>query len=239
MRIHQDLADTIGNTPLLKLKKASEMTGCTILGKAEFMNPGQSVKDRAALSMVEAAERGRSRFVALADRVARAYAPVVHATALLTFLGWFLLGGLAWDRALLVATAVLIITCPCALALAVPVVQVVASTRLLRSGVLLLSPTALERLAQIDHVVFDKTGTLTLGRPELVEAPEDPEVRRRAASLAAASSVTGTQATPSRQPSTWATNIGHQTSHHTLASGFCPIQIRLTMTSSMLANSAA
>ncbi|MDX5349182.1 MAG: cysteine synthase A [Paracoccaceae bacterium] len=52
MRIHQDLADTIGNTPLLKLKKASEMTGCTILGKAEFMNPGQSVKDRAALYII-------------------------------------------------------------------------------------------------------------------------------------------------------------------------------------------
>lgn len=134
--------------------------------------------------LVEAAERGRSRFVALADRVARAYAPVVHLTALLTFLGWILLGGLAWDRALLVATAVLIITCPCALALAVPVVQVVASTRLLRSGMLLLSPTALERLAQVDHVVFDKTGTLTLGRPELVAAPDDPETRRLAASLA-------------------------------------------------------
>ena len=134
--------------------------------------------------LVEAAERGRSRFVAIADRVARAYAPVVHMTALLTFLGWMLLGGLAWDRALLVATAVLIITCPCALALAVPVVQVVASTRLLRSGVLLLSPTALERLAQVDHVVFDKTGTLTLGRPELVAAPDDPELRGLAASLA-------------------------------------------------------
>ncbi len=52
MRIHQDLADTIGNTPLLKLKKASEITGCTILGKAEFMNPGQSVKDRAALYII-------------------------------------------------------------------------------------------------------------------------------------------------------------------------------------------
>ena len=134
--------------------------------------------------LVEAAERGRSRFVALADRVARAYAPVVHLTALLTFLGWTLLAGLAWDRALLISTAVLIITCPCALALAVPVVQVVASTRLLRSGILLLSPTALERLAQVDHVVFDKTGTLTLGRPELVAAPDDAESRRLAASLA-------------------------------------------------------
>jgi cysteine synthase A len=52
MRIHQDLADTIGNTPLLKLKKASEITGCTILGKCEFLNPGQSVKDRAALFII-------------------------------------------------------------------------------------------------------------------------------------------------------------------------------------------
>ena len=52
MRIHSDLADTIGNTPLLKLKQASEMTGCTILGKCEFLNPGQSVKDRAALYII-------------------------------------------------------------------------------------------------------------------------------------------------------------------------------------------
>jgi Cu2+-exporting ATPase len=144
--------------------------------------------------LVEAAERGRSRFVAIADRVARAYAPVVHVTALLTFLGWMLLGGLAWDRALLIATAVLIITCPCALALAVPVVQVVASTRLLRSGVLLLSPTVLERMASVDHVVLDKTGTLTLGRPELVDSSGDGEALRIAASLAANSRHPLTQA---------------------------------------------
>ena len=135
--------------------------------------------------LVEAAERGRSRFVALADRVARAYAPVVHLTAGLTFLAWLFVGGLAWDRALLIATAVLIITCPCALALAVPVVQVVATTRLLRRGVLVLSPTALERFARIDHVVLDKTGTLTLGRPELVSGGEDREALRFAAELAA------------------------------------------------------
>ena len=125
--------------------------------------------------------------MALADRVARAYAPVVHATALLTFLGWLAIGGLPWDDALLIATAVLIITCPCALALAVPVVQVVASGRLLRRGVLLLSPTALERLADIDHVVIDKTGTLTLGRPELAETAADAETLAAAAALAATS----------------------------------------------------
>jgi len=79
---------------------------------------------------------------------------------------------------------VLIITCPCALALAVPVVQVVATTRLMKSGVLLLSPTALERLARVDHVVLDKTGTLTLGRLELVDVP-DREALDFAAGLAA------------------------------------------------------
>ena len=118
--------------------------------------------------MMEVAEQGRARYVALADRVARWYAPVVHCAALSTFVIW-LLAGLAWQQALLHAVAVLIITCPCALALAVPVVQVIASGRLLRQGILLKSATALERLAEIDVVVFDKTGTLTMGKPRLLE----------------------------------------------------------------------
>src|SRR3712207_2889305 len=56
MPIRQDLVAAIGNTPLIKLRRASEETGCTILGKAEFMNPGQSVKDRAARQMILGAE---------------------------------------------------------------------------------------------------------------------------------------------------------------------------------------
>ena len=59
MSIRHDVIDAIGNTPLIKLKHASELTGCTILGKAEFMNPGQSVKDRAGKQMIlEAEKRG-------------------------------------------------------------------------------------------------------------------------------------------------------------------------------------
>ena len=57
MQVRDDFTDTVGNTPLIKLKKASELTGCTILGKAEFMNPGGSVKDRAALAIILDAER--------------------------------------------------------------------------------------------------------------------------------------------------------------------------------------
>src|SRR5215218_9298864 len=62
MPIRNDVVDAIGNTPLIKLKRASEMTGCTILGKAEFMNPGESVKDRAARQIIlEAETRGEIR----------------------------------------------------------------------------------------------------------------------------------------------------------------------------------
>ncbi len=137
--------------------------------------------------LIEAAEARRSRFVVLADRVARAYAPAVHLAALLTFLGWYGGMGASLNDSLLIAAAVLIITCPCALALAVPAVQVIATSRLFRAGVLLKSPTALERLAEVDTVVFDKTGTLTEPTLALVRDGVDPDALVVAASLAAAS----------------------------------------------------
>jgi len=138
--------------------------------------------------LMEAAESGRGRYVALADRVARLYSPVVHLLAALTFIAWTTLGDLAWQPALLIAVGVLIITCPCALALAVPVVQVVASGRLMRQGILMKSATALERLARVDHVVFDKTGTLTEGRLELLrEAGFNETALAEAAAIAAVS----------------------------------------------------
>ena len=134
--------------------------------------------------LMEAAERGRARLVALADRVARRYAPAVHLLALATFAGWVIAS--PWQTALLNAVAVLIITCPCALGLAVPVVQVIACNRLFRAGILLKSATALERLSEVDTVVFDKTGTLTRGRPELCrDGSFGEEDLREAASLAA------------------------------------------------------
>ncbi len=138
--------------------------------------------------LMEAAEARRGGFVALADRIARRYAPVVHLTALITFLGWWLSGGADLRTALSHAVAVLIITCPCALALAVPVVQVLASARLLKRGILLKTATAQERLAAVDTIVFDKTGTLTCGMPTLID-PESipPDVLAAAARLARAS----------------------------------------------------
>ncbi|MFO1060346.1 MAG: heavy metal translocating P-type ATPase [Dongiaceae bacterium] len=156
--------------------------------RVEALAAGEDTLLAEIVRLMEAAEQGRARYVALADRVARLYAPVVHSLAALTFAGWMLLGSAGWEAALLAAIAVLIVTCPCALALAVPVVQVVATSRLLRQGVLIKSATARARLCRIDRVVLDKTGTVTSGRPELVrERPLEAAALQLAASIAAVS----------------------------------------------------
>src|SRR6056297_3370469 len=137
--------------------------------------------------LVAVAESAKNRYTSLADRAAGLYAPGVHILSVAAAAGWWLYTG-DLRLALNIAAAVLIITCPCALGLAVPAVTTAASGRLFRRGLLIKDGTALERLAEVDTVVFDKTGTLTLGAPEPVRldarAPEDLAL---AAALAAAS----------------------------------------------------
>jgi Cu2+-exporting ATPase len=145
----QVLAGTLNLDAPLALK-------ATAVGEASFL--AQVVR------LMEVAEGGRARYTRIADRAARLYAPAVHLTALLTAIGWLWLDA-GWHTALITAIAVLIITCPCALGLAVPAVQVRAASVLMARGLLVKDGSALERLAECDTVVLDKTGTLTLGRP--------------------------------------------------------------------------
>lgn len=154
----------------------------------EIMTPPERSLMAEMVALMEKAEQGQARYVALADRISRWYTPLVHALALGAFLYWFGVAGMAWQQSLLIAATVLIITCPCALGLAVPVVQMLACGQLMRRGILLKSASALERLASMNHVVFDKTGTLTLGKPAVQNMHEiDPETLYYAASLAASS----------------------------------------------------
>ncbi len=131
-------------------------------------------------ALVEAAEAARGRYTSLAERASRLYSPSVHLMALTSFAGWIWATG-DLRLAVNIAAAVLIVTCPCALGLAVPAVPTAASGRLFRRGLLIKDGTALERLAEVDTVVFDKTGTLTLGRPTLISADPLPAALRSVA----------------------------------------------------------
>lgn len=130
----------------------------------KVMAIGQDTTLAEIARLMEAAAQDRSKFVRIADRAARLYAPAVHTLSALTFAGW-MIAGAGWYHSLVIAVAVLIITCPCALGLAVPVAQVVASGALMRAGIMVKDGSALERMAKIDRALLDKTGSLTLGRP--------------------------------------------------------------------------
>lgn len=133
--------------------------------------------------LMDEAGQSRSLYVRIADRASKLYAPVVHSLALLAFVGW-MVAGAGWHQSLIIAISVLIITCPCAMGLAVPAAQVVASNALIRRGLLVKDGSALERLAQVDSVLLDKTGTLTLGEPRPDTAKLNAEAKSIALALA-------------------------------------------------------
>ncbi len=137
--------------------------------------------------LMDEAGQSRSKYVRIADRASRLYAPAVHLLAFLSFTGWMVMGA-GWHQSLTIAVAVLIITCPCALGLAVPAAQVVAVSALMKRGLLVKDGSALERLAEADTALFDKTGTLTLGEPRPTDlSPLEQQARAVALALAQAS----------------------------------------------------
>ncbi len=145
----------------------------------EVLRPASQSFLAEVMRMLEAAEQGRGRYERIADRMARAYAPSVHILSASAFVMWMLITG-DFHQSLYTAIAVLIVTCPCALGLAVPVVHVIGAGRLFQSGILMRDGSALERLAEANHAVFDKTGTLTTGEA-LATVSNLPEAEARIA----------------------------------------------------------
>lgn len=168
---HVDAAMITGETEPVAVSTGDQVYAGTINLAAPLTLHVTSTADDSVLAeivkMMENAEQGRAKYVQLADRAAQMYGPFVNVLAAGTLLGWLVFADITVRDAIFICVSVLIITCPCALGLAVPVVQVVASGVLMKRGILLKSGDALERTADIDHVVFDKTGTLTTGAPSL------------------------------------------------------------------------
>ena len=116
------------------------------------------------IALSDEVENKKNHYIRIADKLAKYYLPAVHLIAFITFIYWFKTG---WEVALMNATAVLIITCPCALALAVPIVQTIAISNFIKKGILIKSGEALEKIPEFDAMVFDKTGSLTIGEVRL------------------------------------------------------------------------
>jgi P-type Cu2+ transporter len=166
-----DRALVTGESEALRIKSGADVEAGTLnLTGAIDIVASRAAKDSflaEVTQMMSSAENGRTGYVRVADRMAKIYAPAVHVLALASFVGWMLWTRGDWHQSLTVAIAVLIITCPCALGLAVPVAHVVSAGRLFKAGILMKDGSALERLATITDAVFDKTGTLTTGEPQI------------------------------------------------------------------------
>jgi len=173
--------------PLPALPGKSFPAGALAVGAPIILRASKTAKQSflaEMVAMLEAAESAKPAFRRVSDRAAAIYAPAVHLAAFAAFVGWLVATG-DWHKAIYTAIAVLIITCPCALGLAVPIVQVVAAGRLAKLGILVSDGTALEKLADVTKILFDKTGTLTTGAPTLQGMEDfDPKILRLAGSLA-------------------------------------------------------
>ncbi len=186
-----DLSLVTGESmPQHVVKGAIVPAGAVVVGAPVILRASASVENSLVADLarlLEAGQQVRSVYVRLADKAARAYVPAVFTLSLLVVGGW-LVAGASFAQAVTNAITVLIITCPCALGLAVPAVQIVATGRLFNRGVFVKSGDALERLSEIHMAVFDKTGTLTAGTPVLLNAADLPAgLLEQAARMARAS----------------------------------------------------
>ncbi len=163
-----------GESELKSIKKGDKVNAGAINFsgsiKVQVLNSQQDSLISKITRLVQDLELNKGRFVRIADKISKYYTPIVHILSLITILSWYYLFGLDFKVALLHGVAVLIITCPCALALAVPVVSIIANSILLKRGIIIKSGAALEKIKKIDTVIFDKTGTLTIGQPILKSA---------------------------------------------------------------------
>ncbi len=159
-------------------------------GSVEFKAEAVGSKTMLAqiVKLVENAQGSKAPIQNLADRIASVFVPVVIGIAVLTFVLWFFVGGVAFTPALIHFIAVLIIACPCALGLATPTAIMVGTGKGAQIGVLIKNAESLERVHEVHTIILDKTGTITYGKPSVTDVYplggyDEESVLRVAASL--------------------------------------------------------
>jgi Cu+-exporting ATPase len=168
-----DEAMLTGESMPVEKAPGKEVIGATInkqgLFKFEATKVGKETALAQIIKLVEEAQGSKAPIQKLADSVSSIFVPMVLVIALLTFLGWYFIGGAGFTYALINMVAVLVIACPCALGLATPTAIMVGTGKGAERGLLFKSSEALERAGKIGTVLLDKTGTITKGLPTVTD----------------------------------------------------------------------
>jgi heavy metal translocating P-type ATPase len=168
-----DLSLLTGESVPVDVAPGDEVVGAAINGHGRLevfvTKVGANAKLGEIVRLLQTAQGSKAEIQRVADRVSSVFVPIVLALAAATFAGWMLLAGATAGQALLHATTVVLIACPCALGLATPVAIVAGTGRAAELGVLFKAGTALEATRDIDTVLVDKTGTITRGAMTVAE----------------------------------------------------------------------
>lgn len=168
-----DEKNITGESMPVKKRKGDEVIGSTVntygLLKFKAIKVGKETLLHQIIRMVEEAQAARAPIQRLADKISEYFVPAVVVFAFLAFSFWYFIAGWAFTPALLVAIAVLIVSCPCALGLATPTAVMVGTGKGAEYGTLIKGGDALEKAYKINVIAFDKTGTLTKGEPEVTD----------------------------------------------------------------------
>lgn len=162
-----------GESMPVEKREGDAVIGATLNRSGSFQMRATRVGRETALAqiiaLVQQAQGSRAPVQRLVDQVSAVFVPIVLVIALVTFLGWFFIGGTGFTQAMIFAVAVLVIACPCALGLATPTAIMVGVGTGAAHGILIKNAESLERAGKVQTVVLDKTGTVTVGKPSVTD----------------------------------------------------------------------
>ncbi len=160
-----------GESEYVKKGVGDEVIGATVnqtgLIHVKTEKVGKDTVLSQIIDFVKKAQSKKADKQKLADKVSNYFVPIVVLIAIFAFLYWFFIAHIGFERSLLVFTSVVVISCPCALGLAIPTAVMVGTGKGAENGILIKGGDSLEAIQELNSIVFDKTGTLTVGKPKV------------------------------------------------------------------------